>query len=152
MRFIQEKDYPTIIRTEVRNLLSTAYEDNKLMLAEQMAIAQIKNFLKGSYDVAAIFAPLPEVEEGEPEPEDTRNAYIVMITIDCTLYHLYSNTAPDRIPEHRSQRYEDALNWLRSVAKGEITADLPVVDTEDANGVVNSLKISSKYPKSIYRY
>ncbi|HRO76513.1 MAG TPA: DUF1320 family protein [Crocinitomicaceae bacterium] len=146
MRFILETDYPTIIRNEVRNLLSTSYSDNKLIMAELMAIAQIKNYIKGSYDVDAIFTPHIETE---PPTPDTRNAFIVMITIDCALYHLYSNTAPDRIPEHRSQRYQDALEWLKSVAKGETTADLP---TDEETGSVNGIKISSKYKKSTYRY
>lgn len=145
-RFILENDYPTLIRNEVRNLLSTDYDDNKLQMAEQMAISQIKNYIKGIYDIDAIFQPLDE-----QATEDTRNAFIVMITIDCALYHLYTNTAPDRIPVHRSQRYQDALEWLKSVAKGETTADLPT-NEDFTNGTVNGIRIKSKYPRTQYRY
>ncbi len=144
-RFILETDYPTLIRNEVRNLLSTDYDDSKLQMAELMAIAQIKNYIKGIYDVDAIFLPLED-----NFTQDTRNAFIVMIVIDCTLYHLYTNTAPDRIPVHRSQRYQDALEWLKSVAKGETTADLPT--NEDFNGSVNGIRIKSKYCPTQYRY
>jgi phage gp36-like protein len=144
-RFILENDYPTLIRSEVRNLLATSYTDNKLAMAEQMAISQIKNYIKGNYDVELIFTTIT------PPASDTRNAFIVMITIDCALYHLYSNTAPDRIPEHRSQRYQDALEWLRSVAKGETIADLPTIK-DFSSGSVNSIRIKSKYPRTQYRY
>lgn len=147
MRFVHEDDYSTLIRTEIRNFLAVGYDDVKLAMAENMAIAQIKNYIKGRYDIDVIFTGFQS-----PDP-DPRNHYILMITIDCALYHLYTNTAPDRIPEHRAQRYQDAIDWLRSVAKGETIADLPMIpNTGDGSNPVNGLKIGSKYKKSTYRY
>jgi phage gp36-like protein len=149
MRFIQEEDYSTLIRTEIRNLMAVSYNDVKLAMAENMAISQIKNYLKGSYDIAIIFegttTPPPEI--------DPRNAYLLMITMDCALYHLYTNTAPDRIPEHRSARYQDAMDWLKMVSKGETIADLPItpIVPGESNSVAG-IKLGSKYPKSNNRY
>lgn len=145
-RFIQDTDYPTIIRNEIKAILLEGYTDAKLLLSESMAIAQIRNYLKGRYDVDAIF----EGHDPLPDP-DPRDAYMVMITIDCALYHIYSSTAPNLIPEHRSQRYEDALNWLKSVAKGETIADLPLLTDEEGTELTN-VRIKSKYKPEIHKW
>ncbi len=120
-RFITEADYDVLIRTEIKNILLENYSVTKLQSAEQMAISQIKNYLAGRYDVALIFTPTVA------GTDDIRNSYIVMITIDCALYHLYCSIAPNKIPEHRSNRYQDAIDWLKLMAKGQGNADLPMI-------------------------
>lgn len=140
-RFLKNSDYSALIRNEIKAILINATEGNKLLVAEMMGVEQVRNFLVGNYDVEAIF---PENNEAfdlnefltDPPADptaDTRNYYIVMLCLDCTLYHLYSSLAPNRIPEHRSQRYEDALKWLMPVSKGQSVANLPRL--KDADGV-----------------
>lgn len=58
---------------------------------------------------------------------DNRNAQIVMIMIDIALYHVHCRIAPRNIPQIRIDRYDMALKWLRMAARGEITADIPVI-------------------------
>ncbi len=136
-RFIKDSDYDVLIRTEIKNILLENYSITKLQSAEQMAISQIKNYLAGRYDVALIFTPL---EVGAIE--DFRNSFIVMITIDCALYHLYCSIAPNKIPEHRSNRYQDALDWLKSMLETNKKADLPLLTNEQ--GVIkDSFRLSS---------
>lgn len=134
MRFLTNADYDVLIRTEIKNILLENYTENKLLTAEQMAISQIKNYLAGRYDVGLVFNAT----------DDNRNHFIVMITIDCTLYHLYSSLAPNKIPEHRSQRYADALEWLKIMAEGKTTADLPLL-TDENGEVKESIRITSRY-------
>lgn len=146
MRFLTDNDYNTLIRTEIKNILLEDYTPQKLLLGENMAVAQIKNYLKSKYDIDAIFTgynPLPD-----PDPRDS---YILMITIDCTLYHVYSSIAPNLIPEHRAQRYQDALDWLRQVSKGEVLADLPLL-TDGNNQVVSDIRIKSKYAPDNHKW
>ncbi|MCT4613598.1 MAG: DUF1320 domain-containing protein [Marinifilaceae bacterium] len=126
-RFIQEQDYSLLIKNEIKSLLVDSYEDTKLMIAELTAIDQIKNHLSIDYDIDKIFC-------GE-----TRNHFIIMNVIDIALYHLYTSQAPDRMPEHRSQRYEDALKWLRGAKKGEY-AYLPKKENQNVNMRVKSHK------------
>jgi phage gp36-like protein len=144
-RFIKETDYAVLIRTEIKNILLENYSETKLLSAEQMAIAQIKNYLAGRYDVALIFTPLLEPAEGDNPGEqiDTRNAFVVMIVIDCALYHLYCSIAPNKIPEHRSNRYQDALEWLKMMAEGKGNADLPLIKDESTGEVKDSFRLSS---------
>lgn len=126
-RFLKDEDYTSLIRNEIKNILLENHTDTSdLLRAEDMAIAQIKNYLFGRYDMEKVFAP---AIDNEP---DQRNAHIVMLVIDCTIYHLYTAEAPDRIPTLRETRYQDALNWLKEVtqANGDRRADLPLKQTE----------------------
>lgn len=134
-RFIKDTDYAVLIRNEIKNILLENYSETKLLIAEQMAIAQIKNYLAGRYDVGLIFTPSDGVT-------DDRNAFIVMITIDCALYHLYCSIAPNKIPEHRSNRYQDALDWLKGMLEPNKTADLPLL-TNDSGETKGTVRISS---------
>ena len=138
-RFIKDTDYAVLIRNEIKNILLENYSETKLFSAEEMAIAQIKNYLAGRYDVAAIFTAL-----ADGATTDTRNAYIVMITIDCALYHLYCSIAPNKIPEHRSNRYQDVMEWLKMMAEGKGYADLPLIKDESTGEVKDNFRLSSK--------
>lgn len=144
-RFLKDTDYAVLIRTEIKNILLENYSETKLLSAEQMAIAQIKNYLAGRYDVGLIFQPLLEPVIGEGEQIDTRNAFIVMITIDCALYHLYCSIAPNKIPEHRSNRYQDALEWLKMIAESKGYADLPLITDENSGEVKEGVRLTSNY-------
>lgn len=64
---------------------------------------------------------------------DNRNQQIVLFLIDITLYHLHSRINPRNIPDLRKERYNGnsptdsggAIGWLKSVAHGNVNADLP---------------------------
>ena len=143
-RFLKDSDYAVLIRTEIKNILLENYTETKLLSAEQMAIAQIKNYLAGHYDVGLIFTPMLPPAEGEVEQLDSRYAYIVMITIDCALYHLYCSIAPNKIPEHRSNRYQDVIEWLKMMTEGKGNADLPLIKDEATGEIKDSFRLSSR--------
>ena len=145
-RFIKDTDYAVLIRTEIKNILLENYSESKLFSAEEMAIAQIKNYLAGRYDVGLIFTAMLEPAEGDNPGEqiDSRNAYIVMITIDCALYHLYCSIAPNKIPEHRSNRYQDVIEWLKMMTEGKGNADLPLIKDETTGEIKDSFRLSSR--------
>lgn len=132
--FITNEDYSALIRNEIKDLLLENYSESRLRASEQMAVSQIKNYLSGRYDVAQIFS-----KEGEK-----RNSHIVMLTIDCALYHLYTATIPRKMPEICSQRYQDAIDWLKLVAEGKANADLPKPKSDKGEEYLG-LKVSSKY-------
>ena len=120
MAFLTTDDYSVLIRNEIQEIITESdYEDieaeNKRLQAEQMALSQIKNMLNARYDVDAVFETTGA----------SRNHYLVMIAIDCTLYHLYTSLAPNLIPDVRSTRYQDAIDWMKDVRRGNANADLP---------------------------
>lgn len=146
-RFITETDYAMQIKQEIIKLLTAPtewYISTKLIRAEQTAIAQIKNRIGKRYNCALIFAPVPELVEGQPAT-DTRDQWIVTITIDLALYHLYSQTGMKDLPEHRAQRYQDAIDWLKDVGNGTTSADLPVI-VDDAGDEYSDVRIWGRAP------
>lgn len=150
MRFITEPDYAMQIKLEIIKLLTSPtdwYISAKLVRAEQTAISQIKNRIGKRYNCALIFDPLVSPPlEGSGEV-DTRDAWIVTITIDIALYHLYSQTGAKDIPQHRADRYQDALDWLKDVGNGTTPADLPPVIDVDGNEYAEA-RIWSKTPEN----
>ncbi len=141
MNFITDDDYTVLIRNEIKSVLLENYSEYKLRGAEQMAIAQIKNYLSGKYDIEAIFTA----------ENENRNPHIVMITIDCALYHLYTANVPRKMPEIRSQRYQDAIDWLKAVASGEAIADLPKRKDENED-IYTGVSIKSKHEPNDNRW
>lgn len=74
---------------------------------------------------------------------DNRNQQIVMYLIDMTLYHLHCRINPRNVPEFRAIRYDGmnalqtggAVGWLKKVASGDITAELPVIVPVQGNSI-----------------
>lgn len=133
-RFILDEDYDMTIKAEIRNILADGYQDKKLMKAENAALSQMQTYLSGRYDMDKMFAVWDETGE------DARDPFIVMTCIDLALYHLYSSKSTNQIPEHRSNRYEDALSWLRSAKRGEVCDSLPVKEEAKLNMRIRSHK------------
>ena len=139
-RFLMDSDYDTLVKEEIRRLLDGRAPDGtgtpvKLLKAEEMAIRQVRNWLSDRYDCDAIF--------NASQVPDERDQYMVMIIIDLTLYHLYSQTGHKDVPEHRNNRYTDALDWLKNAGRGQISADLPGYDQDGEAEQVADFRISS---------
>ena len=88
------------------SLLDPGAAKSAIEMAEHIAIDQIKSYLSGRYNVEAIFSATGE----------ERNHFILMITIDIALYHLWSKQAPRKIPELRARtptsRQDSGFNAL----------------------------------------
>lgn len=152
-RFLIKEDYESQIKPEIIKLLTDPtdwYNSAKLIRAENKAIAQIKNRIGKRYDCSLIFQPLlpPANGEGEGEQIDNRDQWIATITVDITLYHLYSQTGSKDVPEHRSTRYQDAIDWLKDVGNGETTADLPELVNTDTGEAYTEFRVNSRTPEN----
>lgn len=149
MRYLKDEDYSGLIRDEIKDLLLRSEDggtdEAKLINAENMAVAQIEHYLFNRYEVEAVFAPVP------PNEADNRDRYIIMITIDVALYHLYTEHAPERMPQTRSQRYNDVLSDLKDVRRGKMDLNLPRKINDD-NETEFGLRISSRYDNENQRW
>ncbi|MBR6176277.1 MAG: DUF1320 family protein [Bacteroidales bacterium] len=132
MDFITDNDFEVQVRQEILSLLDGSDEKTAVALAARMATDQIRQYIGGRYDCDTIFAA-----EGE-----NRDHFIVMITIDILLYHLWAKRAPRKIPEYRATRYQDALDWLKAVGSGEMDSALPQLPPDEYSG---NVWIKSKY-------
>ncbi len=116
LRFLKDNDYDTLILDEDKELITQSTLINRYS-AEDMAIDQMGGYLRGKYDVVLAF----------PTAIDAiRSKVLVMYCMDITLYHLHASIPGRFVPEIRRIRYEDALAWLKDVAKGLTVPDLPL--------------------------
>ncbi len=139
MDFITDNDFEVQVRQEILSLLDGSDEKTAVALAARMATDQIRQYIGGRYDCDTIFAA-----EG-----DLRDHFIVMITIDILLYHLWAKRAPRKIPEYRATRYQDALDWLKDVGSGKMQSALPQLPPDEYQG---RIVIKSKYTPNNYKY
>lgn len=136
MPFLTTADYSVAVRNEIKTML-TDNSEVKLQTAENQALAQIKTYVGGRIDCNALFT----------QTGADRDAFIVMIAIDLVLYHLYSGFAPKLMPEHRNNRYDDAIKWLTKVGNAEIPTQFPTIaDADNTDCKINS------YPKQNQRF
>ena len=52
-----------------------------------------------------------------------RNALILMMAVDISVYHIFCQHNPYKISEVRKDRYNRAIEWLKAVAAAQITID-----------------------------
>jgi len=126
MAFITQQDYYTLISADDLELITQSTQQNR-QNAEQIAIAQASAYLSIRYDCDAIWR-----QEG-----DNRNKALVMVLLDMVLYHLHSHLPGRMGIEIRRQRYDDAIAWLKAVAKGDIIPDLPAIEQDTHSMQIN---------------
>lgn len=66
---------------------------------------------------------------------DNRNQQLVNYMIDIALYHVHSRISPRNIPDLRVKRYDDAIRWLKMAGRGDITADLPLIQPKQGRRI-----------------
>ena len=132
--FITDEDYTVVIGPDALKTLSQTSPKNRRN-AEVMAIEEISGYLRPVYDCSRTFAA-----EGED-----RNAYMIMIACDISLYHMVASLPNKMGFDIRKERYERSIEWLKSVQDGTVTPDLPLV--ESADGSESFSAIFSSAPK-----
>lgn len=120
MLFLTDNDIYSLIKDEFVEDITDS--DRSLIdAAERYAFAQVEAALRNYYDATTALS----------KKGDDRYPWLVMVMVDTTLYHLHTRISPNRIPESRASRYEDALKALDDVAKGKL--DLPIEKKQKPN-------------------
>lgn len=123
MPFLTPDDYGPQIK---QDQLDIVLQGNAaaLPLAELSAQEYIESFLRQRYDVAEIFAAT----------STDRSALIITYMVDIALYTVHSRHGRVAMPEKRIDRYDQATAWLKAVAAGRISANLPALPVASAPG------------------
>lgn len=115
--FITLDDYDASIHREILDALlrhDSDIEDSAIVeICEDRAIAEMRCYLDKYYDCDAIFSATG----------DDRHPLILMMAIDIAVYHIFCQHNPYKMSEIRKDRYNRALEWLKAVAKADITID-----------------------------
>jgi phage gp36-like protein len=93
------------------------------------AIEEVSGYLRPVYDVDKIFSATGA----------DRNRLLVMIVVDCALYHLSASQPQKMGSEVRHERYERAVRWLEGVQAGRIDPGLPTVESESGDSPLGSV-------------
>lgn len=129
MPFITKADFEALIKNNVLDEVTDA-EDAIIEQVSLMAQQEMESYLNQKYEVAQIFSATG----------NNRHKLIMMYAMDIALYHIHARVNPRYIPEIRQTRYDNAIKWLNSVAKGTITPDLPAKVNDD-----NELETNTRY-------
>jgi phage gp36-like protein len=117
MAFIIKEDYESVINENVLDDI-TEIDDDKLEACQKRAIAFIDGYLNNRYDTNAIFS----------KTGAERNAVILGLAIDITLYYLHRIVNWRNAPAARVNAYNEAKDWLEKVNALQINpSGLPVV-------------------------
>ncbi|MBP3762933.1 MAG: DUF1320 family protein [Bacteroidales bacterium] len=98
-------------------------DDTIVLSAIDTAVAEVKSYLANRYDTATIFAA-----EGS-----ARSALIVEHVKVCAVWHLLILCNVDAIYERYEKAYERTIEYLKQVADGLLTPDLPYLQTSDGS-------------------
>lgn len=130
--YLTENDYKRLIYDEDLEVVEQATESIR-QAAEKSAEAYFKGFLRGRYDVDALFELTG----------DDRNDELIMFMIDEVLFTLHSSLPGNLMPEIRMIRKENVDKWLEKIQKGIIQPDFPTIDDEDETDQGNPVKHGS---------
>ncbi len=139
MKFLTKEDFNVVCDD---NTLSVIHQqsDCNLDKAEAYAIEEVASYLRSRYDINKAL-----------DQTDDRNAQLVMILCDIALYHLIS-WLPKRIGfEIREIRYKSAIDYLKNVAKGNASPNLPIKTNDKGEDVGTPVRFGS-WGQSKYDY
>ena len=135
--FINIEDYDASIHREILDALlrkeSPTYDPQIVEICEDRAIAEMRGYLSKRYDCNVIFSASVEA----------RNQLILMMTIDIAVYHIFCIHNPMKLSQVRKDRYERAVEWMKAVAKEDISIDGAPLLPEDVRAAKASLMFKS---------
>lgn len=138
MKFLNKEDFNVVCDD---NTLSVIHQqsDANFDKAEAYAIEEVSSYLRSRYDIDKALSGT------------NRNAQLVMILCDIALYHLIS-WLPKRIGfEIREIRYKSAIAWLKDVAKGNASPNIPTKTNEQGEDIGTPVNFGS-WGQSKYDY
>ena len=119
--FIQITDYDASIHRDILDAV-TRSDAESVEICEDRAVAEMRGYLGGRYDVDAIFGARGE----------ERHPLVLMFALDIAIYHLFSIHNPQKMSQIRVDRYNRAMEWLKQVARQEISVE-GAPEREDAD-------------------
>lgn len=130
MIFLTKDDFSVVCDDNTLSVIHQQ-EDSNLDKAESYAIEEVASYLRSRYDIEKALS------------DTNRNAQLVMILCDIALYHLIS-WLPKRIGfEIRETRYKTAISWLKDVAKGNASPNLPIKTNEQGEDIGTPVRFGS---------
>ena len=114
------KDDAAIAKDKADAVLDKSEQAYVQVTEVSTAVAEVKSYLANRYDVATIFA----------QTGNNRSALIVEHVKVCAVYHLLLLCNVDAIYERYEKAYDRTIDFLKKVADGLLSPDLPYLQTD----------------------
>lgn len=128
-QFINIDDYDASVHHEILDAL-TRDDDAIAEICEDRAISEMKSYMSGRYDVDRLFSMMGA----------DRHPLVLMFALDITIFHLFCIHNPQKLSQIRKDRYDRALEWLKSIAAGKIDLSM----SSDGHGLMTDFKITDE--------
>lgn len=136
--FIAVEELTTHLYQENIDVIARA--DNTIVMAAiDTATQEAKGYLS-DYDREEIFSQVGS----------NRNALLLTLVKDMAVWHFINLSNAGVDIDIRLKRYERAIDWLKSVRRGDVTPDLPKLI--DDNGKVRGGVIAGSNPKKTQHF
>ena len=136
-QFVQLTDYEASIHREILDAL-TRDDDTIVEICEDRAIAEMRCYLSKRYDCDRIFSA----------SGDDRHQLVLMMVLDIAVYHIFCIHNPQKLSQIRKDRYERAVEWMKAVAREDISIEGAPLLPEEERSSGASFRIRSN-PKRV---
>ncbi|MDE6860360.1 MAG: DUF1320 domain-containing protein [Duncaniella sp.] len=136
-QFIQTTDYDASVHREILVAL-TRDDDTVVEICEDRAIAEMRCYLSKRYDCDRIFSA----------SGDDRHQLVLMMALDIAVYHIFCIHNPQKLSQVRKDRYERAVEWMKAVAREDISIEGAPLLPEEERSAGASFRIRSN-PKRV---
>lgn len=107
--FINLSDYNASIHSEILDSLIRS-DEAIVEICEDRAVDEMRSYLSSRYNCDTLFSA-----EGSD-----RNQLVLMMALDISIYHLFCLGNPQKLSQMRKDRYDRAIEWLKSVRRGNL--------------------------------
>ncbi|MBD5346493.1 MAG: DUF1320 family protein [Bacteroides sp.] len=130
-QFIQLSDYDASIHRDILDAL-TRSDETLVEICEDRAIAEMRCYLSRRYDCDRIFAA----------SGSERHQLILMMVLDIAVYHIFCIHNPQKLSQIRKDRYERAVEWMKAVARENISIEgAPLLpDEQRVSGTIFNIR------------
>lgn len=136
-QFVQLSDYDASIHREILDAL-TRDDDTVVEICEDRAIAEMRCYLSKRYDCDRIFSAAG----------DDRHQLVLMMVLDIAVYHIFCIHNPQKLSQIRKDRYERAVEWMKAVAREDISIEGAPLLPEEERVTGSTFRIRSN-PKRV---
>lgn len=137
--FLSTEELKTHLYNENVSIISRN-DDTILTAAVDGAVAEAKGYL-AAYNRKEIFSTTGT----------RRNALLLIFVKDIAVWHFINLCNAGTEIDLRRHRYDRAIDWLKSVQKGDVSPDLPVQEDETGANTGGIIKFGSN-PKRNQHY
>lgn len=141
--YITEQDYRMAISEREQAIISQ--HPQEWMLAEEYALEVAASYLRARYDVKETYSKV----------DKERNPQLVQAIVHIAIYQMAHRLPQAMGLERWKDRYEEAIDWLKTVQAGKNNPDLPLLTTSNDQGGKSTHNGSLRFgsiEKNTYHY